>query len=224
MRLDGPRLPDRLLRRSPGNFSDIDRLPNRQTPEDVLVEPAEKPSELRQGQTGQRLFGLDAVRHDPPHDPVGHPKRHPLHDQVFGHIRRRGEPSPRPGLHPLMIETQTADHGRDYLQAGLQGVDRIEERLLVFLKIPVVGHRQTLEKRQEGNEMPVHATRLAPDKLRHVGVLLLGHDAASRREGVRDLDVAELVGRPQDDVFAKTAQVHHDKRGGEDEFSDKVPI
>ena len=53
------------------------------------------------------------------------------------------------------------DHAGERRQQHLEGVDRVEHRLLVLLEVAVVGERQSLERRQQAGEVTDETTRLA---------------------------------------------------------------
>lgn len=45
------------------------------------------------------------------------------------------------------------------------------------------------------------ARALAASRLRHVGILLLGHDGAAGRKAIGKLDEAEALAHPDDEFF-----------------------
>ena len=69
-------------------------------------------------------------------------------------------------------------------QQHLEGVDGVEDRLLVLLEVAVVGQRQRLERGQQPGQVADQPAGLAARQLGDVGVLLLRHDARPGRPGV----------------------------------------
>ena len=98
------------------------------------------------------------------------------------------------------IEAQPAEHALGRLEAELEVVDRVEQRLLVLLQVLRVGERQAVQDPGEGQEARRDPRRLGPEQLRRVGVLLLRHDARARREVLGELAEPELVARPEHDL------------------------
>ena len=103
-----------------------------------------------------------------------------------------------------------ADHRRQHVERRQHGVDRVEERLFVFLKVLVVGERQPLGDGEHGDQVAIDAAGLAPRQLGDVRVLLLRHDRASGGEGVGELEEAELGRRPEDDLLRQPREMHRD--------------
>ncbi len=109
-------------------------------------------------------------------------------------------------------------------QHGLQGVHRVEERLLVLLHVGVVGQGQALHDGEHGHQVAVETARLAPDQLGDVGILLLGHDRRAGGERVGELDEAELRGGPQGQIGGEPGAVHAEHGRGGEELDDIVAI
>jgi hypothetical protein len=76
------------------------------------------------------------------------------------------------------------DHAREGRQQHVEGVDGVEDRLLVLLEVAVVGQWQRLEGREQTGQVPDEAAGLAAREFGDVGVLLLRHDARPGRVGV----------------------------------------
>ena len=72
--------------------------------------------------------------------------------------------------------------------------------------------------------MSDHATGLAARQLRYIGVLLLRHDGTAGGEPVSDLDEAEVLAHPQNQLLAEAADVHHAQRCGSAELDGKVTV
>ena len=114
------------------------------------------------------LVVLDSTRRSPD-DPVGLPKGDALPRQVFRDIGRDGKAFGRLRQHPLPVEAGVPEHGGEDVQAGPDGVHRVEEWLLVLLKVTIVAHREALHEGQEGDQMAIDASGLSPNELRDVG-------------------------------------------------------
>ena len=103
-------------------------------------------------------------------------------------------------------------------------VERVEQRLLVFLEIAVVRERETLERREETGEMADQAARLAARELGDVGVLLLRQHRRTGGVRVGEPEEAELLGRPQHDLLAEPREVHLGERRDEQRLGDEVTV
>ncbi len=102
--------------------------------------------------------------------------------------------------------------------------DRVDERLLVLLEVPVVGERQPLQGHQQPGQVPDEPTRLAPGQLGHVGVLLLGQHRAAGGVGVGERAEAELLGRPQHDLLPHPREVHAEQGDVEERLGHEVAV
>ena len=80
-------------------------------------------------------------------------------------------------IHILLDDLHCFNHRSKNFKTLLNGSNAVKYTLLVLLHILVVCKRNTLENGEHCEEVAVNTTRLAPDKLRHIGVLLLRHDA-----------------------------------------------
>ena len=120
------------------------------------------------------------------------------------------------------VEGQRRDHPGEGRQQHLEGVDGVEDRLLVLLEVAVVGQRQRLERGEQPGQVADQPPGLAAGELGDVGVLLLRHDARPGRPGVVQRHEAELAGRPEDDLLGEPADVDADLRGDEGELGDEV--
>ena len=117
-----------------------------------------------------------------------------------------------------------ANHlGKD-AQRVLERVHGVEQWLLVFLVVLVVGQRLALHQGDQAHQVPHHAAGLAARQLGHVGVFLLRHDGAAGGEAVGDFDKAEVLAHPQDQLLTQPADVHHAHAGGGGEFNRKVAV
>ena len=133
-------------------------------------------------------------------------------------------PLTRGSCHRLAIHLDARQQLREDREAHRQGVDRIEERLLVLLVVAIVGERLCLHERQQRDEVPVYAPRLAADQLGHVGIFFLRHDGRAGAEAVSKLDEAKTGIRPQNEFLAEARKVHSDKRRTGAELDRKIAI
>ncbi len=190
----------------------------------VLLDERRKPPELLERELAELLALGEAVADGAPHDLVGFAERHALAHEVVGEVRGRGVEGAGGFAHAVDPERQALEHGRQHPQHPLEGVHRVEERLLVLLHVGVVGQRQPFHRGQHGHQIAVETARLPADQLGHVRVLLLRHDRRARREGVRELDEAELRGGPEREVGGQPRAVHAEHGCRRQELRDVVPV
>ena len=112
-------------------------------------------------------------------------KRHPFAHQIIGEVGGRRKTFACRRAHPFRIGF---DAGRyevchDGERVGKR-VDRVEQRLLVFLVVLVVRERLRLHQHDQRREMAGDARRLAAHELGDVGILLLRHDRTAGRPRV----------------------------------------
>ncbi|OPY82896.1 MAG: hypothetical protein A4E70_00510 [Syntrophus sp. PtaU1.Bin005] len=155
---------------------------------------------------------------------MGLSKRDAFHDEILGQIRRRRKAALGFLNHLFPVEVQMPYHFRQDVQAGFDRINGIEKGLLILLEIPVVGHGKPLQQGQQSHKIAVYPARLSPDELCHVRVLFLGHNAAARRESIGNFHKMKFPGGPENEIFAETAQMHHDQRGVKKELRDKIPV
>ena len=65
---------------------------------------------------------------------------------------------------------------------------------------------------------------LAANELQRIGILLLRHQAAAGRRGVRELEESELLRREEDQVLGQPAEVHHSQRRRVQERRDEIAV
>ena len=116
------------------------------------------------------------------------------------------------------------EHALGRLEAELEGVDGVEERLLVLLEVLRVGERQPVHDPGEGQEAGGDPRRLGSQQLGRVGVLLLRHDARARGEVLGQLAEGELVARPEHDLGAEAGEVHGADRGRGEVVENEVAV
>ena len=151
-------------------------------------------------------------------------ERHPLFHQVVGDIGRQGKTAQGCGLHPVGPKHELAEHGFEHAEHAFDGIDRIKQRFLVLLEVPIIGQRQALERGQQGEQVAVDPARLAPDDLGHVGVFLLRHHRTAGGKGVRQLDELKLAAGPQHQLLGKPTQVHADHGADRQKLDQKIPV
>ena len=133
-------------------------------------------------------------------------ERHALLHQVLGEVDRGRRGRVGGGAHALGHELGGFEQPRHRAEREPVLVERVEERLLVFLEIAVVRERQTLERGEEAGEVADEPARLAAGELGDVGVLLLGQHRRTGAVRVGQAQEPELLARPQHDLLAETAR------------------
>ena len=107
----------------------------------------------------------------------------------------------------------------------LERVGGVEERLLRLLQVAVVGERQALHDVSVATRSPSTRPALPRDELeRRPGSSSAASSTEPVRVRVRELEEAELVARPEDQVFRQPREVHHRERGGGLELDDEVAV
>ena len=172
----------------------------------------------------ERLVVFDAVAHDLARHAVRVAEGHALLHQVVGDVRRRRIAAHRRGAHLARVKGDVLQQFVEDGKAALHRLFGVEQRLLVFLQVLVVGGGDALDDGQNGHEAPVHPPRLAADEFGDVGVFLLRHDGRTGGVVVGDVDEAEFVRRIGDDVLAEARKVRHHRRAGEDVFRNKISV
>ena len=146
----------------------------------------------------------DAVRHELTGGLVGFAERDAASRQKIGGVGGEGEVGNGGVGHAVRSPAGGANHGRQHVERGKHGVDRVEERLFVFLKVLVVGERQSLGDGEHRHQVAIDAAGLAACQLGDVRVLLLRHDRAAGGERVGKLQKPELGGSPEDDFLRQS--------------------
>ncbi len=99
----------------------------------------------------------------------------PLGYQIVRQLGSVGVAALRRRHGALTIHLQIDQHQRRHVEAVVPGVEGIEQPLLVFLHVLVVGQWQRLEAHQHAHLGADHPAGLATNKLQRIGVLLLRH-------------------------------------------------
>ena len=122
--------------------------------------------------------------HSLTHNFVSVTERHAFLDQIIRQIRRGRETALGRYAHVIGFGTNSRHHVSVCFQAAFDGVDRVEQRFLVFLIVLVVRQRLAFHQHEQGHQMAGHPSGFAPDKLRYIGVFFLRHD---RRAGAKTI-------------------------------------
>ena len=144
--------------------------------------------------------------------------------QIVGQFRGQQKPGRRRAGHRLSPDREAADQGRQHPERVLHCFDSVKKRALILLQVAVVTQGEPLQHGQQTHEMPVHPSRLAPDQLRHVRVLLLRHHAAAGAERVRQLHKPKFLGRPEHQLFREPGGVRHYQCQGRQGLHYEVPV
>src|ERR1044071_9572080 len=139
---------------------------------------------------------LDTCADDLSDDSVSGAKRHAARDEIIREIGLVRESVRGGSRHALLVDFDAGGKLAHDRETRLGGIDRIEERPLVFLQVAIIGGGQSLHDRQQRLEMAEDATCFPADKLRHVGIFFLRHHGAAGAETVGKLDETELRTRP----------------------------
>ena len=175
-------------------------------------------------QLGERHAALDRVANQAADDPVRLAEGHPFANQEVGDLGGRQHLVAGGVLEALAVEGDPGEHPLGCVEAGLDRVDRVEQRLLVLLHVLAVGQRQRVHGAQQGEEVGRDPGALGAQQLGRVGVDLLRHDRRPRGEGLVEPAEAELAARPDDDLRAEPGEVHRAGRGGGEVVEDEVAI
>ena len=168
------------------------------------IEPLRESRELRV-EAERLLFGqllepaalLLAEADDRADHLVRLPEGHAALDHQVGQLGREQRVALELLLESTGVDLDPAPDALHDPQRSRGGVDPVEERLLVFLQVAVVGERQPLDHRQERLQVAVDAPCFPAHQLGGVGVALLRHDARAGRVLLVEPHEAELVGRPE---------------------------
>ncbi len=132
----------------------------------------------------ERRAVADRLPHETAHIVVRIAEGHALGDEVVRELGRVGVAAERSLARAFASHRHAVEHDGQHAQGQRQVVHRIKERLLVLLKVLVVGKRKPLEHRQQRHERAHDPARLAADQLERIGVLLLRHEARPARHRI----------------------------------------
>mmetsp|Transcript_13633 Transcript_13633/g.43056 ORF Transcript_13633/g.43056 Transcript_13633/m.43056 type:complete len:252 (-) Transcript_13633:879-1634(-) len=130
-------------------------------------------------------------------DVVGLAKRDVFADEVLGEVGREhlvGEG----GAHLVGVDGEGVDDAGGDGEGEPEGVGDVEDGLLVFLEVLVVGGGQRGDEGDESRGGGREAGGLAADELEGVGVALLGHQGGAGRVALPEGDEAELAAAVDD--------------------------
>ena len=109
-------------------------------------------------------------------------------------------------------------------QRCLPCVHCVKQALLILLKIFVIGHGRTLHYGKQLHQVAIDPPHLAADQLCHVGIFLLGHDAAAGAEAVVNGNVRKFGRIPPCKFLCPARQMHHGNGGIAEKFDAVVPV
>ena len=167
---------------------------------------------------------IDAIRDKPAGQLVRFAEGEPFPHKIVGHFCRRGKIIPQFLFHVILLELGMDQKVSGHEEALSRGIHRIEHRIFVFLHVSIVCEGKALHDGQKVHQVAVHPSRFTPDQFGHVGILLLRHDAASRRVRVADLHIGKLLRRPEDDLLGQPAQMGHQQAACTRKFENIVAV
>ena len=133
----------------------------------------------------------------------------------FGQVGSQREPARGKFAHAVLVESQRGHQPGHCRQQQVKLRHRINDGLLIFLQVAVIGQRLCLQRRQEASEVTDKAAGLAAGELRNVRILLLRHDGRASRPRIIEGDIAKFGRAPVDNFFRKSG--HVDGNLGQDE-------
>ena len=190
----------------------------------VLLDLIAELTQFFQAHLGQILTRVDAVFHRVANDFMAVAERQATAHQIIRQVGRGGETAQCRFTHDRVFRLDRRDHVGKRAQRIAQGVGGVEQRLLVFLIVLVVGQWLAFHQGQQAHQRAEHTAGLAAHQFGHIGVFLLRHDRAAGAETVRQIDELELRAGPQHQLFGETRQVHHRDARGRAEFDGEVAI
>ena len=118
----------------------------------LVVEQLGVGGELLAVELRERRAVLERGPHQPADHAVSLAERHPLAHQQVGDVGGRDDLVARRRGQPLAVEAQPGEQSLGGLEAELDRVDRVEQRLLVLLEVLGVGERQRVQDPGQGCE------------------------------------------------------------------------
>jgi len=180
--------------------------------------------QLNHLQIGQILLFLFGVTHRARNHFVRITERQTFFHQIVGQIGCRCKTLTHRARHGIRFDGDAAHHVSVDAQGIGQRINRVEQRLLVFLIVLVVRQRLTLHQSQQTNQRAIDATGLAAHEFGHIRIFLLRHDRAAGAEAIGDVDKAKARTHPQDQLFGQTRKMSHGQRSGGGKFNRKITI
>ena len=127
-------------------------------------------------------------------------------------------------LHTLEAEVEGAGEvGKDAEEAGEVSAD-VEDLLLAFLEVFVVGERQAFDQGGECGGCAEQAGGFAAGEFGEVGVFLLRHRGGAGGEGFGEVDEAEFGGGVEGELFGEARDVKAERGGGLREVEHEVAV
>ena len=105
---------------------------------------------MRFHQFGKGNVTLDGIANQGSHDGMGVPERHPPHDEPLGQVYGGHVRGVCRLAHAFSVPGHRGEDPRHGRYPAVHLVDRVEQRFLVLLEIPVVGEGQPFQ----GGEQP----------------------------------------------------------------------
>ena len=180
--------------------------------------------QLGEGQLVQRLAGFFRQSHHRADGVVRRPEGQALAHEIIRQVGREQGRVARGGGAGGAVDLRVRQHCRHEPRRGPHGVGGVEQPLLVLLQIPVIGHRQPFEQREQRHQVPENPAGFAARELGDIRVFLLGHERGAGGVGVGDPDEMKFRAGPEDDVLGKPGEVRGEQRAGGAEFDGKIPV
>ena len=127
-------------------------------------------------------------------------------------------------MHAGEAELEGAGEGGEDGEDAGEGVGYVEDVLLAFLEVFVVGEGQAFDERGEGGGGAEQAGGFAAGEFGEVGVLLLRHRGGAGGEGFGEVDEAELGGGVEGELFGEAGDVEAEGGGGLGEVEHEVAV
>ncbi len=167
---------------------------------------------------------FNAVKHKLADDGVGIAERHALFDKPVCRVSSVCKAALCRRKHCVRPDCHGRKHICKYRQTHFYGIHRVKQGLLILLHILVVCQRKTLHCCQQTDKVSVNPSAFPTDKLRHIRIFLLRHNAGACGIRVRKLNKMEFVAAPKYNFFAETAQMHHQDRKRRNEFDAEIAV
>ena len=121
-------------------------------------------------------------------------------------------------------ELEGAGEGGEDAEESGDGVGDVEDWLLAFLEVFVVGEREAFDEGGECGGCAEQAGGFAADEFGEVGVLLLRHRGGAGGEGFGEVDEAELGGGVEGELFGEAGDVEAEGGDGLGEVEREVAV
>ena len=172
----------------------------------------------------QYLILTDALGHQLTGNLVGTAERQALFHQIVSQVRGVNKAFLCRTLHILAVGTHRLNHRRKHLQTHIYRIAGIKNRFLILLHILIICQRQALQRSQQCNQISVYPAGLTADQLRHIRVLLLGHNGRARGIRIAQLHKLKLPARPENDLLGEAGQMHHQNGNRTKHLQAEIPV